>query len=164
MIITRRELFNLKGHKIVDYHLDNELFDDNIYLRELKNVDARIDISYNPLDELTAHLEISGDMICPCAITLEDVEVPFNISEDTELVFEEKEDAYLVENQLDIKDFILAFILPEVPIKVVKNGKMEYSSGDGWTFSTEEVYNDSRKEKIDPRWQKLMDLKFEEDE
>ena len=38
MIITRRELFNLKGHKIVDYHLDNELFDDNIYLRELTPV------------------------------------------------------------------------------------------------------------------------------
>ena len=164
MIITRRELFNLKGHKIVDYHLDNELFDDNIYLRELKNVDARIDISYNPLDELTAHLEISGDMICPCAITLEDVEVPFNISEDTELVFEEKEDAYLVENQLDIKDFILAFILPEVPIKVVKNGKIEYPRGDGWRVMTEETYRRLKEEEIDPRLAKLKEYKFDEEE
>ena len=152
MIITRRELFNLKGHKIVDYHLDNELFDDNIYLRELKNVDARIDISYNPLDELTAHLEISGDMICPCAITLEDVEVPFNISEDT------------VENQQDIKDLILAFILPEVPIKVVKNAKIEYPRGDGWRVMTEETYRRLKDEEIDPRLAKLKEYKFDEEE
>lgn len=164
MIITRRELFNLKGHKVIDFHLDSEYFDDNIYLKELRNINSRIDISYNALDELTAHLEISGDMICPCAITLEDVLVPFNISEDTELSFQEKEDAYLVEKELDIKDFVLTFILPEVPIKVVKNGKIEYPRGDGWRVMTEETYRRLKDEEIDPRLARLKEYKFDEEE
>ena len=163
MNISRRELLNLKGKKVYEYQIEYERFD-NLYLRALEEVNAKITIYYDALDELCAALDIEGDMVCPCAITLEDVNVPFEIHDETRLSFTEEEDAYFVNENLDIKELILTFILPEVPIKVVKNEKIEYPRGDGWRVMTEDDFDQMKKSEIDPRWQKLTEYKFDEEE
>ena len=164
MKITRRELLNIQGRKEYDYHMDQEIFRDDPFLRMLENVDARIVLYYDALDELHASVDISGNMVCPCAITLEDVRVPFEISDDTRLSFIDEEDSYFIEKELDVWELCLSFILPEVPIKVVKSDEIEYPRGDGWRVMTEEAYEESKKQEIDPRWAKLKEYKFDEED
>ena len=64
----------------------------------------------------------------------------------------------------EIEKIVLNIVFPEVPIKVVKNEKIEYSRGDGWSFVSEEDYESSKKDEIDPRLQKLKEYKFEEED
>ena len=64
----------------------------------------------------------------------------------------------------DIEKMVLYIVLPEVPIKVVKKEKIEYSRGDGWAFVSEKDYESSKKDEIDPRLQKLKEYRFEEDD
>ena len=107
-------------------------------------------------------------MICPDAMTLQDVMVPFEIEDDSILYFDdidaeridEEENAYCVIDGLDTIDFLLSFILPEVPIKVVSEEKKEYPKGDGWKVMTEAEFEESRKAKRDSRWDILRDLEI----
>ncbi len=109
-------------------------------------------------------------MICPCAVTLEDVEVPFQIDEEALVTYVEKNDSEdeetycLMEESEDIEDLLLSFILPEVPIKVVKKGEIEYPSGDGWKVMTEAEFEESRRQRRDPRWDALRDLQIDKEE
>ena len=70
---------------------------------------------------------------------------------------------FYFKESMEAKDLAAQIVLPEAPIKVVKNEKIEYSRGDGWSFVSETDYEASKKEEIDPRLQKLMEYKFEED-
>ncbi|MDD5791097.1 MAG: hypothetical protein PUD22_00735 [Erysipelotrichaceae bacterium] len=164
MKITLKDLYAISDEKTYAQYVDKIIFNDNPFIRRAVDIDGEVTFYLDINDELNIEYYVKGVMICPCAYTLEDTEVPFEIEDSDKVVFDENKEGFLIREDLALVDLFKLIILPEVPIKVVKNGKMEYSSGDGWTFSTEEVYNDSRKEKIDPRWQKLMDLKFEEDE
>ncbi|MBQ1692283.1 MAG: hypothetical protein II017_05685, partial [Erysipelotrichaceae bacterium] len=105
-----------------------------------------------------------GTMICPCAITLEDVEVPFSLKEDEPVVHKEDEDGFLLNESIEAEELAVHIILPEAPIKVVKKEKIEYSRGDGWAFVSEKDYESSKKDEIDPRLQKLKEYRFEEDD
>lgn len=49
----------------------------------------------------------------------------------------------------------------EVPHKVVKEG-VEYPKGKGWEVVTEDDFNASKKNAIDPRLAKLKEFKIEE--
>ena len=120
------------------------------------------------IDRLIAHVRVFGKMICPDAMTLQDVMVPFEIEDDSILYFDdidaeridEEENAYCVIDGLDTIDFLLSFILPEVPIKVVSEEKKEYPKGDGWKVMTEAEFEESRKAKRDSRWDILRDLEI----
>ena len=86
-------------------------------------------------DEIELDLDLSGKMYLPCAISLEEVEVPFAT----------KIEEIIVENNinnnfyLDLSDILWENIVLEIPIKVVKEGvHLETSSGKGW--SVEENY------------------------
>ena len=163
MKITKRELLEISESQVLHYSMPEMSFD-NEFLRRLENVEAELTFYYDTLDQLNVRMDIEGDMVCPCAITLEDVYVPFELHEQTRLSFKEDEDVYYVAQDLDVEDLLLTYILPETPIKVVKEGKIEYPRGDGWRVMTEEDFEQTRKSEIDPRWQKLKDIKFDEEE
>ena len=81
-------------------------------------------------------------MILPDDITLEDTEYSF--STEIEEKFIENEDSndnnlIIMQNKLDITDFLWQNILVEIPMKV-KNKKNENLKlqGDGWRLTTEE--------------------------
>ena len=81
-------------------------------------------------DEIELDLDLSGKMYLPCAISLEEVEVPFAT----------KIEEIIVENNinnnfyLDLSDILWENIVLEIPIKVVKEGvHLETSSGKGWS-------------------------------
>ena len=81
-------------------------------------------------DEIELYLDLSGKMYLPCAISLEEVEVPF-ATKIEEIIGENN-----INNNfyLDLSDILWENIVLEIPIKVVKEGvHLETSSGKGWS-------------------------------
>ena len=168
MRISNRDLKTLNDEKVYQENIEKISFDDYPYLRSLEDIEAEIIIDRDMIDRLIAHVRVIGKMICPDAMTLQDVMVPFEIEDDSILYFDdidaeridEEENAYCVIDGLDTIDFLLSFILPEVPIKVVSEEKKEYPKGDGWKVMTEAEFEESRKAKRDSRWDILRDLEI----
>lgn len=163
MKINLRDLISMSNEKMYPIDEKDIIIEDNVYIRRIKDVSGDITFYYDAMDELRVNYQLSGTMICPCAITLEDVEVPFDIAQDEKVVQELDDDGFYFKESMEAKDLAAQIVLPEAPIKVVKNEKIEYSRGDGWSFVSETDYESSKKEEIDPRLQKLMEYKFEED-
>lgn len=164
MKISKVDLIRLNEDRYEAFEIDYLPFENNPYLKALKDVEVDIVIYRDYSDRLKTEVKTSGIMVCPCAITLEDVEVDFDLEEEVILSFEDEDDVYFVDKELDLKELILSFILPEVPIKVVKNEKIEYPNGDGWRVMTEDAFLESKAEAIDPRWEKLKEYQWDEEE
>lgn len=85
---------------------------------------------------------LSGIMVLPDDITLEDVDVKFNseIEESfSEFCKPEEKNLEIIQNRLDITKFLWQNILVEIPLKVVseKNEGLTME-GNGWRLITEE--------------------------
>jgi len=163
-MIYLNDLINLNKEKVYPVDIEKYEVKDNIFLRRLEDVEGDVSFYYDASDELRINYHLTGNMVCPCAISLEDVYVPFDLSEDEKVVYKEDEDGFYLNENKSIEDMALYIVLPEVPIKVVKKEKIEYSRGDGWSFVSEEDYKTSQKDEIDPRLQKLKEYKIEEDD
>lgn len=164
MKIYLNDLKRISTRRDYPVSIDKMEISDNIYLRRLEAVEGVITFYYDYENDLHISYDLKGDMICPCAISLEDVEVPFELKDDENVVFDENEEGFYIRDSLDIENMVYYIVLPEVPIKVVKNEKIEYPRGDGWVFVTEEDLESSKKDEIDPRLQKLSEYRFEEDD
>lgn len=135
------------------------------YLIGIKDASGEIHFDDIGDDKISAHVISKGMMICPCAMTLEEVYVPYAIDEEVYLCqTDTDDDAYILTDELDIEDFILSLVLPNAPIKVVKDGEIEYPIGDGWRVLSEEMFKELHSNEIDPRLAKLKEYKFEEEE
>ena len=113
-------------------------------LLKLDDVKIEGEIFKNSLGNIELNLNVEGEMVLPCAITLKPVKYPFNIEisgEIEELMenFEENERNF--QNSIDILPIIWENILMEIPMRVVsdeaKNSDMKME-GEGWKFVTEE--------------------------
>lgn len=164
MKIYLKDLANIADEKVYPVNIGVYEVEDNIFLRRLENVKGDITFYYDASDELRINYRVQGDMVCPCAISLEDVYVPFDLNDDDKVVGKPDEEGFLMDENKDIEKMVLYIVLPEVPIKVVKKEKIEYSRGDGWAFVSEKDYESSKKDEIDPRLQKLKEYRFEEDD
>ena len=85
---------------------------------------------------------LSGIMVLPDDITLEDVDVKFNseIEENfSEFCKPEEKNLEIIQNRLDITEFLWQNILVEIPLKVTGEKSAGISlKGDGWRLITEE--------------------------
>ena len=95
-------------------------------LRDLKNVTVTGSGHYDPSRQrFEADLKVTGDMVVPCAVSLEDVIVPFETSSHEVFSFlpcEEAEVHVLKKDVLELYPVVFQLILAEVPLKVVKSG------------------------------------------
>ena len=86
--------------------------------------------------------KITGIMILADDITLEDVEVPFESNFDekfNEVGENEENNLKIIQNRLDITDFLWQNILVEIPLKVKsKHSENLTLKGNGWRLVTEE--------------------------
>jgi len=128
-------------------------------------------------EEIIFTLNMSGEMILPCARTLVDVPYTFDIHEvevfTTSLYIgedEEENEIHPVEGEvIDLGPCIKENIMLAVPYRVfsddeeaVKNAPFE---GEGWTYTLEEDEDDvERKDVVDPRLQKLQKLLNDKEE
>ena len=164
MKVHIKDLVNIADEKIYPVDIKSLEVKDNLFLKRIDDVFGDISFYYGPSDELRINYELKGQMICPDAITLEDVAIPFDLSADEIVIHDLNEDGFYFNDSMDLEDMVIYIVSPEAPIKVVKNKKIEYSRGDGWSFVSEEDYESSRKDEIDPRLQKLREYKFEEED
>ena len=158
MILTPVELNKID---VKDFHLDLQFdkseFKDP-YLRDLRDIHADIVLRRNYDDDFETSLKIKGIMVCPCAITLEDVLLPIDIDEEV-LVSKSNDEAFIYENSLNLKELVYNSIASIIPMKVVKEGIESYPKGEGWEVLSEEEYSKQKSETIDPRWEKLKEYK-----
>lgn len=152
-------------------------FDDNLsfepavfakmhQIRGLQDVTVSGNIHYDTESErVFADLEISGVMIVPCSISLDDVEYEFHTKSLEVFSFDKTNDEDVHEVKGDVVELlpvIFQLILMEVPLKVVKEGLKQYPKGDGWEVVKEEDYVKSKQNDIDPRLAKLKEFKLKD--
>ena len=160
-MINKKDLVTLKKERVYEIDLKEYIYKDNIFLRRIEDVKGYIAFDLNYDEDVIIDYHLVGKMICPCAITNEDVEVPFDIKEEELLAFKESDEGYYFPDEMEINDLVAYIISPEAPIKVVKKGKIEYPRGDGWALLSEA---EEKKSKIDPRLAILKDYKFDKEE
>lgn len=99
----------------------------------------------------TLEAKLSGSMILPCSVSLEEVDYKFETN-----FTEEIEKNTTETNLLDISDILWDNIVLEMPLKVTKSDASVITSGEGWDLNKE-------KSDIDPRLEKLKELYKEEE-
>lgn len=129
------DLFKLNNFNQVELEGNIEIpseYYKNMDIRDIKSIqiDGILKITYD--NELELNLDVSGEFILPCAITLDDVVYPFSTK--IEYIIGKFEDFYNKnKNTLDILPFIWENIVSEVPIKVTKPGMESHNiHGNGW--------------------------------
>ena len=96
------------------------------------------------------NLEVSGKMILPCALTLEDVDYPFTINIDQNVGNSDdfEKNYKIVSNTLDILPILWENIVLEIPSRVVKEDAHIKTEGDGWCLTSEEDFENSQNNKL----------------
>lgn len=154
------DLLRLKNNvdKVIDIDEDIsfEGFDfSGTDLIDLRNVHVSGNITKDSMDDICLYLSVSGEMVLPCAVTLEEVSYNFSfvIDDKLENILEELKNDKKIENTIDILPIIWENILMEIPMRVVSpNAKLDNLKGDGWRFVTDEVKS------VNPELEKLKDL------
>jgi uncharacterized protein len=138
-------------------------FDGNDRLRKLEKVHVTASGLWDANQNvLRVHLDVSGVMVVPCAITDEDVLVEFKTEDDPVFSFGKTDDEEAIEvkgDTVELMPVVYPLIMMEIPLKVVKPGLKDYPKGDGWEVLTEEEYLREKHSQIDPRLAKLRDYK-----
>lgn len=123
----------------------------NTDIISLDDVNIKGNISYN-YGRYYIFIDIKGEFILPCSLTLEPVSVPLNTHVEGDLEEILQEIGQNLTNTLDIFPIIWENILMEVPLKVVSGKKVTKTSGDGWKLITEE------EKRVNPELEKLKEL------
>ncbi len=167
MRYSRKDLLQLK-----DYHLvfDEEITcDEDISkafprIRKVNEISVKGDGTYDPSTQrLYVHFILDGSVTVGCDITSEDVVVPIQTEADEIYTFDKNEqDIDIVHSQgeyIELLPTIFQLIMMEVPIKVVKEGNIDYPKGDGWEVISEKTFQQERNKTVDPRLSILKDYK-----
>ena len=120
-----------------EYELDKDLYSNTeiINLSKVK-VNGSVTQKENDDFELNDYIEcdITGNMIIPDSISLEQVLYPFSIKYDDFI----DENARKNQNSLDILAFLWENIVLEVPLQFTKVRDLSKFHGDGWRLIKEE--------------------------
>ncbi|WP_296878536.1 DUF177 domain-containing protein [Thomasclavelia sp.] len=167
MIILKYNLqWIIKHHGKFDFEegitFPSQMFDQYAQINDLKDI---IVSGTGNLDSnakrLYVDLHIKGTMILPCALTLEDVDYPFEISSTEVFAFDKPdplEDIHEVKKDIvDLTPVVFENIMLEVPMRVVKDGANIKSEGKGWKILDSTTSKTSDEDYIDPRLAKLKD-------
>lgn len=135
MKIDLRKLYALNKLSIDEEAVIPEEYYKNAGVRSLSKVKVNGDVTVNYEENIELHLNVSGEFIIPCAITLDDVIVPFNTLIEEEIDQNKLNDEFF----LDLLDVLWENIVLEIPVRVVKEGvKSEDLHGEGWELVTKE--------------------------
>ena len=135
MKIDLRKLYALNKLSIDEEVIIPEEYYRNAGVRSLSKVKVNGDVTVNYEENIELHLNVSGEFIIPCAITLDDVIVPFNTFIEEEIDQNKLNDEFF----LVLLDVLWENIVLEIPVRVVKEGvKSEDLHGEGWELVTKE--------------------------
>ena len=119
-----------------DFVIDEDYYK-NTDIRKLENLHVSGEVSVDYDDYINLNVKITGRMILPCAITLNDV--PYDFTSEVEENIGKFEEIYKNnKNLLEISPILWENIVLEIPIRVVaKDIKPSNTSGDGWELISE---------------------------
>ena len=119
-----------------DFVIDEDYYK-NTGIRKLENLHVSGEVSVDYDDYINLNVKITGRMILPCAITLNDV--PYDFTSEIEENIGKFEEIYKNnKNLLEISPILWENIVLEIPIRVVsKDIKPSNTSGDGWELISE---------------------------
>lgn len=134
MKVDLRKLYS-KGNLEIDEKIDIPA---SIYkstnIKNIENTAVKGNIIVNYENNIEIDLTVNGDFIIPCAISLEDVRVPFT-SKTSEII---NENELNDEFYLDLLEILWENIVLEIPIRVVKKGiEIKDLHGEGWEMYAE---------------------------
>lgn len=138
-----------------------EMFEKFSQINNLKDVTVQgtgnLDVKEK---RLYVELSMKGIMVLPCALTLDEVDYPFDIQTQEVFSFEKPdplEDVHEVKkNMVDLTPVVFENIMLDVPMRVVKEEASIQVEGKGWKiFENESELKDD--DYIDPRLAKLKD-------
>lgn len=161
--LVRERAVNVEFDEDVD--IDASSFDQSSLINDVKDVHISgrgiLDESDN---RFYVKLNVTGIMLVPDAVTGEEIEFPFDTETDEVYAFDETSDdgVRVVTNEvIDLLPAVIDNIMLEVPIQVTNASSEDYPHGDGWQVYTEEEYEKSQGQRIDPRLAKLKEFKEE---
>ncbi|MBQ9328280.1 MAG: DUF177 domain-containing protein [Solobacterium sp.] len=165
MIWTRSELIKTPHvHIDEDVTIDPEVFAGNTRINSVKDVHIEGSGYLEGTDRFYADIKIRGIMLCPDAITNREIEVPLETDTQEYYSFEESDSnddsiRVVTEDVIDLLPAVIDAIWLEVPLQATEAEAEDYPSGEGWRVISEEEYEKSRKDTIDPRLAKLREFK-----
>ncbi len=152
MIIDLLPLINNQKSSIEinDYIEIPEEYYKNTDIRKLDKVLVNGFINEIGDDVFNLSINIKGKMILPCALSLEDVDYPFEINVDQNIEFDDdfEKNYKIISNTLDILPILWENIVLEIPSRVVKDDAHIKTEGDGWCLTSEEDYESSKDNKL----------------
>ncbi len=165
MKYSRTDLLQLKDYHLVideDITFTDEISKQFPRIRKINDMNVKVDGIFDPgSQQLAVHLELRGSVTVGCDITFEDVVVPIETEADEIFTFDKKEEDINILKAdgevIELLPTVLQLILIEIPIKVVKSGKIDYPKGDGWEVISEDTYLKQKKKRVDPRLAKLKE-------
>ncbi len=96
------------------------------------SVNGIVSVNYDDNIELNLHLK--GSFVMPCAITGDEVNVPFECQIEDEISENSLNNNFF----LDLLDILWENIILEIPIRVIKEGAVtKHLKGDGWEVAGE---------------------------
>ena len=113
-------------------------------------------------DLLLITLNGVAEVVTTCKYTLEDINLKETFKEEFTISSNQEDDSSYFEesNEIDLKPYILAFILDKGPHTAIKKGATKPKDGVGYRILTEEELEKEKSEKSDPRWAKLDEIEF----
>ena len=136
MIIDIQKLKNLNEEFLIDSNLEvNNTYYEDTNIRRLENVCFKGKIKKQVDDTYSIIGNLTGKMVLPDDITLEDYNHEFNIEID-EII-----DENIINNQktLDIIEILWQNIVVEIPLKAVnKKNENLHLKGEGWRLISED--------------------------
>ena len=141
-----------------------------IRVRKILNCHVEVDVTNIYYGHTRVVINLKSDVVLPCSYTLEDVDYCVKGQEEFIFVDEEEEadeDSGLIYEAKDIFDlnpYIFGVLIALIPLKVVKKGAKLPKGGKDYQVLSEDEYYEQKSKKQDPRWSKLDDIDFDDEE
>lgn len=161
MIIDLSSLVtNLKECIDIDECVDITSIDlSNTNIRKLNNTYLKGKITRISDDTFSIIGVLSGTMVLPDDITLEDVDYNYEIQIDENFGENTENNIEIVQNTIDILPFLWQNIIVEIPLKVVSDkNRNKTTQGNGWRLISEDEVNTDNNSPFSDL-QKLLDSK-----
>ena len=115
----------------------------------------------------TFDLTIKGEMVLGCALTLDDVNYPFEATINPVFIwdidkYDEDSEDYLVKDSIELAAAVWQEIFIQIPLRVVKDDAHDALAAQGIELISEEEHAFQAQNKVDPRLEVLKNLKFED--
>lgn len=146
--------------------IDDDVFSSNKLINGVRDVHVTGSGFFDTENDMfICDFRVEGTMLCPDAITNEEIEVPLDTESHEVYAWEADpdDDSIRIVNDevIDLLPAVIDAILLEVPISVTEADEEDYPSGDGWRIMSESAYENEKKDEIDPRLAKLKEFKNE---